>query len=94
MKRHLLLLCLTALLPACSTSTTSSEVTYDAQGREASSRTTSQSTNDTADKAREIGRDVKDGVVSGYEWTRDRTIEGYEWVKEKSVKAYDSMKQK
>lgn len=95
MKRNLPLLCLTALLlAACSTSTTTSEVTYDAQGREVSSRTTSQSTNDTADKARELGRDVKDGVVSGYEWTRDKTIEGYEWVKEKSVKAYDSMKKK
>ena len=89
------LLCMTALLlTACSTSTTSSEVTYDAQGREVSSRTTSETTNDTAAKARELGHEVKEGVVSGYEWTKDKTVEGYEWVKEKSVKAYDSMKNK
>ena len=60
-------------------------VTYDAQGREVSSTTTSETTNDTAVKAKEIGREVKEGVISGYEWTRDKTIEGYEWVKEKAA---------
>ncbi len=84
--KHILPLGLTALLlAACSTSTTSNVVTYDAQGREVSSTTTSETTNDTAVKAKEIGREVKEGVISGYEWTRDKTIEGYEWVKEKAA---------
>ncbi len=80
------------MLASCSTSTTSNVVTYDSQGREISSQTTSASTNDTAVKAKEIGHDVKEGVISGYEWTRDKAVEGYEWVKEKSTNAYDSMK--
>lgn len=80
------------LVAGCSTSTTSSVVTYDAEGREISSSTTSTETSDTAAKAREIGGEIKDGVMSGYEWTRDRTLEGYEWVKEKSSEAYDSLK--
>lgn len=84
--KHILPLGLTALLlAACSTSTTSNVVTYDAQGREVSSTTTSETTNDTAVKAKEISREVKEGVISGYEWTRDKTIEGYEWVKEKAA---------
>ena len=84
--KHILPLGLTALLlAACSTSTTSNVVTYDAQGHEVSSTTTSETTNDTAVKAKEIGREVKEGVISGYEWTRDKTIEGYEWVKEKAA---------
>ena len=91
--KHLLPLGLTALLlAACSTSTTSTVVTYDAEGREVSTSTTSESTNDTAEKAREIGQEVKEGVVSGYEWTRDKAVKGYEWVREKSSEAYDSMK--
>ena len=91
--KQLLSLGLTALLLAgCSTSTTSSVVTYDAEGREISTSTTSTQRSDTAEKARAIGGEIKDGVVSGYEWTRDRTLEGYEWVKEKSSEAYDSMK--
>ena len=91
--KQLLSLGLTALLLAgCSTSTTSSVVTYDAEGREISTSTTSTQRSDTAEKAREIGGEIKDGVISGYEWTRDRTLEGYEWVKEKSSEAYDSMK--
>ena len=84
MKHAALLSCLALLLASCSTSTTSSVVSYDAQGREVSSTTTSQPTNDTAVKARELGREVKEDVISGYEWTRDKTIEGYHWVKEKA----------
>ena len=86
--KHILPLGLIALLlAACSTSTTSSVVTYDAQGREVSTTTTSETTNDTAVKAREIGHEVKEGVISGYEWTKDKTIKGYEWVKEKTAPA-------
>ena len=84
MKRAALLSCLALLLASCSTSTTSTVVSYDTQGREVSSTTTSQTTNDTAVKARELGREVKEDVISGYEWTRDKTIEGYHWVKEKA----------
>ena len=84
MKHAVFLLGLALLLGACSTSTTSSVVTYDAHGREVSSTTTSETTNDTAAKAREIGREVKEDVISGYEWTRDKTVEGYHWVKEKA----------
>jgi hypothetical protein len=29
------------------------------------------------------GTAVKDGVVTGYEWTKDKTVKGYNWVKEK-----------
>ncbi len=80
------------LLAGCSTNTTSSVVTFDDEGREVSSSTTSSRYDDTAEKTREIGGEIKEGVISGYEWTRDRTLEGYEWVKEKSSRAYESVK--
>ena len=84
--KHLPLFCLALLcLAACSTKTTSSVVDYNAAGDPVSTQVHSSRTNDTADTARTIGREVKDGVVSGYEWTRDKTLEGYEWVKEKTA---------
>ena len=84
--KHLPLLCLAALcLAACATKTTSSATSYDAAGNPVSTQVHSRSSNDTADTAKAIGREVKDGVVSGYEWTRDKTLEGYEWVKEKTT---------
>ena len=92
MKHTALLLTSALMLAACSTSTTSNVVTYDAEGREISSHTTSESTNDTAIKAREIGREVKEGVISGYEWTRDKAEQGYEWVKEKADTSQNSAK--
>lgn len=83
--KHLALLCLTALcLTACETKTTGSVVSYDAAGNPVSTEVHQADTNDTADTARAIGREVREGVISGYEWTRDKTLEGYEWVKEKT----------
>lgn len=91
--KHLLSLGMAAfLLAGCSTNTTSSVVTFDDEGREVSGSTTSRKRDDTAEKAREIGGEIKEGVVSGYEWTRDKTLEGYEWVKEKSSEAYKAVK--
>lgn len=92
MKRLASLILSSALLTACSTSTTSNVVTYDANGREISSQTTSTSTNDTAATAKELGNDMKEGVIYSYEWTKDKAVEGYQWVKETSINAYDSLK--
>ncbi len=92
MKQILFLSLAAALLAACGTSTTSSVVTYDDNGREISSQTTVTRTNDAKAAAKEIGHDVKEGVISGYEWTKDKAVEGYQWVKETSVNAYDSIK--
>ena len=85
------LLCLTLALAACTTTTTTKVTTYDSTGAPVTSEVTSTTRNDTVDKARQIGSDVKEGVVSGYEWTKDKTVKGYQWVKEKSVNAYESM---
>ena len=38
-----------------------------------------------AEAAKAVGTAVKDGVVSGYEWTKDKTVKGYNWVKEKAA---------
>ncbi|HJD96773.1 hypothetical protein [Mailhella massiliensis] len=84
--KHIPLLCLSLFcLASCATKTTSSVVSYDAAGNPVSTQVHSRSSNDTADTARALGNDVKESVVSGYEWTRDRTLEGYEWVKEKTT---------
>lgn len=85
------LLAITVTLAACTSTTTTKVVTYDAQGEPVVTQTTTVKRNDAAEKAKEIGKDVKEGVVSGYEWTRDKTIEGYHWVKDKSVETYDSL---
>jgi len=78
------------ILTGCSTSTTN-VVSYDAEGNAVSSQTTTITRNDTTASAKKLGGDVKDGIVSGYEWTKDKTIEGYRWVKNKTVKTYDSL---
>ena len=87
----LMFLALSITLAACTSTTTTKVVTYDAQGDPIVTQTSTVKRNDAAEKAKEIGKDVKEGVVSGYEWTRDKTIEGYHWVKDKSVETYDSL---
>ena len=74
-------LCL--LLAACSTTSTTQVTTYDAAGNTIASQTTSTTSNQTMEAVNKAGTAVKDGVVKGYEWTREKTVQGYEWVKDK-----------
>lgn len=78
-------------LSACTTTTKTESVTYDAQGDPVVTQTTVVKRNDTAEAVREFGDDVKEGVVSGYEWTKEKTVNGYRWVKKKSVQTYDAL---
>ena len=74
-------LCL--LLSACSTTSTTQVTTYDSAGNTIASQTTSSTSNQTMEAVNKAGTAVKDGVVTGYEWTKDKTVKGYNWVKEK-----------
>ncbi len=91
MKTPLLLFTLALTLNACTTTTRTESVTYDAQGEPVITQTTVVKSNDTAEAVKELGRDVKNGVVSGYEWTKEKTASGYRWVKKKSVQTYDAL---
>ena len=79
------LLALSLLLPACTTTSTTQSTVQDASGRTVYSETSSSSVNEAAEAAKAVGTAVKDGVVSGYEWTKDKTVKGYNWVKEKAA---------
>jgi len=83
MKKTAFALTLCFLLSACSTTTTTKVTTYNEAGEPVVSESTSTTTNDTVESMKKIGGNVKDGVVSGYEWTKDKTVKGYEWVKGK-----------
>ncbi len=83
MKKLASLLALCLLLSACSTTTTTKVTTYDEAGEPTVSEVTSTTTNDTVESMKKLGSDVKDGVVTGYEWTKEKTVKGYEWVKGK-----------
>lgn len=79
----LLALCL--LLPACTTTSTTQTTMQDPSGRVIYSETSTSSSNKAAETAQAVGTAVKDGVVSGYEWTKDKTVKGYNWIKEKAA---------
>lgn len=79
----LLAVCL--LLPACTTKSTTHSTVQDASGNVIHSESASTSTNEAAETAAKIGTSIKEGVVSGYEWTKDKTVKGYNWVKEKAT---------
>ena len=79
------LLTLSLLLPACTTTSNTQSSVQDASGRTVYSESSSSTTNEAAETAKAVGSAVKDGVVSGYEWTKDKTIKGYNWVKEKAA---------
>ena len=74
---------LVLLLSACSTTSTTQVTTYDSAGNTVSSSTTTNTANQTMEAVNKAGTAVKDGVVKGYEWTREKTVQGYEWVKGK-----------
>ena len=88
-KRHpmkilpcLILAAAVAALPACTSRTTTEVTNYDASGNPTHKETTTTTRNQVLDSARELGNEVKDGVVTGYEWTKDKTVKGYHWVKD------------
>ena len=78
-------------LSACTSTTKTESITYDAQGEPVVTQTTVVKSNDAAEAVKEFGSEVKEGVVSGYEWTKEKTVGGYRWVKKKSVQTYDAL---
>lgn len=76
-------LSLCILLSACSTASTTHVTTYDSEGNTVSSTTRTSNANQTVEAMNKAGTAVKDGVVTGYEWTKDKTVKGYNWVKNK-----------
>ena len=85
MKKTLALasLSLSLLLGACSTASTTHVTTYDSEGNTIASKTTTSMSNQTMEAVNKAGSAVKEGVVTGYEWTKDKTVKGYNWVKDK-----------
>ncbi len=83
-------LCL--LLAACTTDSSTRVTTYDSKGETVSSSSTTSHTNHTVDAMAKAGKTVKDGAVTGYEWTKDKATKGYDWVQEKVKEQSDDKK--